>query len=377
MECEVKMVSRTKRAGVTKVEAAPAAKPDQSAEKRWRSLSDGLLDRLPLPFAVKVMIVAGIVIGEQVLEQSLAGPQVGATVMSTVVVRLAVPTLVVYMLLMDRFMKRRVVRALVHLRPYVMVDDREYETMARRMVTLPAAVDIGLALLSFVLILALFVLMDSPPPIGGELSMPSDRLAAGYIVSAWAIFGWLGLGLIYTGIQHAAGLGRLARKPLRVNLYDPENLLPFGNISLLHSLVLAGVIVIPILMLGQPSSVASFTLIILNTLGSLMVLILPLVGVYRQMRGAKIGTLNLISNELMSAQEALTKVRRVQAESVADLNARTSALVMLRKTILESPNWPFRSTTAVVRAVVAAMSPLIYFVLIEITRAYLVPVLIR
>jgi hypothetical protein len=107
-----------------------------------------------------------------------------------------------------------------------------------------------------------------------------------------------------------------------------------------------------------------------------MALILPLVGVYRQMRSAKIQTLGLISTQLMAAQDALMQVFDPRSESVADLSARTTALVTLRKTVLESPNWPFRSTTAVVRAVVAAMSPLIYFVLIEITRAYLVPLLI-
>jgi hypothetical protein len=62
---------------------------------------------------------------------------------------------------------------------------------------------------------------------------------------------------------------------------------------------------------------------------------------------------------------------------VTELNARTNALVNLRKTILESPNWPFRSNTAVARAVLAAMSPLIYFVLTELVRVYIVPVLVN
>ncbi len=366
-----------KRGGQRQVEAASAGKSDPSPERRWRSLSENLLDRLPLPFAVKVVILAALVLGEQALEEALVGPQAGASSLSKVTVRLAVPTLAVYILLTERLVKRRVVRALVHLRPSIMIEDEEYEETVRRMIFLPAAVDIGLALLSLVLILTLFIVMDSPPPIGGPLSMPSNPLAAGYIVFTYAVLGWLGLGLIYTGVRHATGFGRLARKPLLVNLYDPENLLPFGSVSLLHSLVLVGVIVIPLVMLGQPSSAASLILITLNTLGSLMTLILPLVGVYQQMRNAKIQTLGIISIQLMAAQNALTQVLDPRPESVADINARATALVTLRKTILESPNWPFRSTTAVIRAVVAAMSPLIYFVLIEITRAYLVPVLIR
>ena len=377
MRPEVKVSSRMRRGGPRKVEAALAGKSDLSSERRWRSLSKNLLDRLPLPFAVKAVILAGLVLGEQALEEAIVGPQAGATAISRVTVRLAVPTLAVYILLTERLVKRSVVRALVHLRPSILIEDEEYEETVRRMIFLPAAVDIGLALLALVLILTLFVIMDSPPPIGGPLNMPSNPLAAGYIVFTYSLLGWLGLRLIYTGVRDATGFGRLARKPLLVNLYDPENLLPFGSISLLHSLVLAGVIVIPLVMLGQPSSAASLILITLNTLGSLMALILPLVGVYRQMRGAKIQTLGLISTQLMAAQNALIQLLDPQSESVADLNARATALVTLRKTILESPNWPFRSTTAVIRAVVAAMSPLIYFILIEITRAYLVPVLIR
>ena len=38
-------------------------------------------------------------------------------------------------------------------------------------------------------------------------------------------------------------------------------------------------------------------------------------------------------------------------------------LLTLRKVIDDSPNWPFRSEAALVRAVIAAASPLIYFIL--------------
>jgi hypothetical protein len=359
------------------VTPALARNPDLAPEGRWRSLSKTLLDRIPLPFAVKVVILVGLVAGEQALEESLVGPQQGASALSRITIRLAVPALVVYMLLSVRLMKDRVIRALVQLRPSVRVDDDEYDVLVRRMVYRPSIVDIGLFLLALAGNFILFVVLDSPPPIGGSFSMPSSPLAAGYIVFAYSLLGWLVYGLLYTGVQHAAGLGRLGSRLLLVNVYDPENLLPFGSVSLLHSLVLAGVIVIPIVMLGRPDSPASRMLIILNTLGSLMTLILPLVGVYRQMRSAKIQTLGLISVQLMAAQAALIQLVDPRSESVSDLNARTTALVTLRKTILESPNWPFRSTTAVVRAVIAAMSPLIYFVLIEVARAYVVPVLIR
>jgi len=68
-------------------------------------------------------------------------------------------------------------------------------------------------------------------------------------------------------------------------------------------------------------------------------------------------------------QESLADRGEDRSEPVADLNARTNALVNLRKAIQDVPNWPFRSTATVVRAVTAAPSPLIYFLLIELMRA--------
>jgi hypothetical protein len=186
----------------------------------------------------------------------------------------------------------------------------------------------------------------------------------------------LGTSLVYTAVMHSIGLGRLANRPLIVNVYNPENLLPFGYHALLHSVALAGVIFIPSLLLGRPGSPASLMLISVNTIGSLMALILPLIGVYRQIRAAKIQTLANLSAQLTQLQDSLLGRPRTPSESMADLSARATALVTLRKTIHESPNWPFRGTTGVVRAMVAATSPLIYFVLIEIVRAYIVPLLV-
>jgi hypothetical protein len=54
---------------------------------------------------------------------------------------------------------------------------------------------------------------------------------------------------------------------------------------------------------------------------------------------------------------------------------RTATLSKLRDLIQQSPNWPFKDTAAVARAIVAVTSPLVYFVLNEIIRTYLFPML--
>ena len=52
-------------------------------------------------------------------------------------------------------------------------------------------------------------------------------------------------------------------------------------------------------------------------------------------------------------------------------------LLTLRKVIDDSPNWPFRSEAAIVRAAIAAASPLIYFILNQLILRFLLPGLIR
>jgi hypothetical protein len=342
----------------------------------WRETARTFPERLPLSFFMTIILIAALVIGEQFLEEAIVGPINNYEPWQRLGIRIALPVLSVYLLLTSRILKREVIECLVRIRPSVKIDPQAFEALARRMIRPRRIVEFILLLISTAVVVVLFVVMENPLPIYTTLTIPQNFLSAAYIVFIYTLIGWLGLSLVYTGTQHAIYLSQLARQPLSINVFDPENLLPFGSISLLHSLVLAGVVVILRVLLGQPTSPASYLVITLASLGSLLALILPLLGVYQQMRRAKIKALNNISDQLLAAQDVLLHLTDPMDDGVTELNARTNALVNLRKTILESPNWPFRSNTAVVRAVVAAMSPLIYFVLIELVRVYVVPILI-
>lgn len=342
----------------------------------WDRLARTFLERLPLPFSRTIILVALIVITEQVLEESLMGSLSEYDVWQRVGVRMALPVLAIYLLVTNRLLKRKVIECLTLLRPSIKLEAESLDRLTHKLLKPRRGIEFALLLLSSTVVISLYSVMRNPLPIYTALTLPRQPLTAGYIVFVYILIGWLGLSLVYTAIQHAVYLSQLAQQPLSINVFDPENLLPFGSISLIHSLVLAGVVVILRGLLGRPTSPASFLVITLASLGSLLALILPLLGVYQQMRRAKIQALNRISDQLLMAQDLLLHMKDPLDESVGSLNDKTSALVNLRRTILESPNWPFRSNTALVRAVVAAMSPLIYFVLIELVRVYIVPRLI-
>jgi len=342
----------------------------------WEELARTFFERLPLPFLSLVVLITLLVIGEQVMEERLVGAMGSYPTWQRLGIRAALPALSAYLLLTNRGLKHAVLDCLRQLRPSIRVADQRYNLLVEHMIRPARWIEFLLLTLSTAIVLMLFNWMRNPLPIYTSLTLPTQPLAAIWILITYILVGWLGLSLVYTGVQHAIYLSRLARLPLSINVFDPENLLPFGSISLLHSLVLAGVVVILRVLLGRPTSPASFLVIILASVGSLLALVLPLTGVYQQMRKAKIKALNRISDQLLQAQDRLLDLQNPLGDGISELNARTNALVNLRKTILESPNWPFRSNSAVVRAVIAAMSPLIYFVLTELVRVYIVPFLI-
>lgn len=349
---------------------------ESSVLPSWEHIARTLPERIPLPFTLTAFLFAMVVIGEQVFEEVLVGRVGGYESWQRIGIRVALPLLSIYMLLANRYLKRQVVECLERLNPAMDIAPEHYDELARRMLKPRRWIEFLLLITAAVVVIGFFVLMKNPLPIYTSLTIPNQPLPAGFILLVYTIVGWLGLSLVHTGIQHALALSRLSHQPLKINVFDPENVVPFGSISMQHSLVLAGIVVILFLLLGRPTSLISYLVIILASLGSFLALVLPLLGVYRQMRQAKISALNNIAEQLQQTQQALMQLKDPFGDGLDDVNSRTSALVNLRKTILESPNWPFRSNTAVVRAVLAALSPLIYFILTELVREYIVPLLI-
>ncbi|UCF62393.1 MAG: hypothetical protein JSV37_06755 [Anaerolineaceae bacterium] len=344
-----------------------------ASNAQWASWTETILDRLPIPYSLIVLLFTLLIIVEQILEYAILDPTFSGISLSSIGFRFTLPSLTLYMLLVMRLLKRRAVKAMVQLRPSVLVSDEKYEGLVRRMIQSSRRIEVALLIISLVIILGLFVLMEFPLPTLGAL--PASAASRFFVITTYVLFGWLGLLFVYTGVKHSLGLGAISRKPLSVNVFDPDNLLPFGNLSLVHSLALVGLVLILFIFLGMPTQVTSLVPLGLATPASVLALIVPIWGVHRQIDRAKEQALVRICVQLDDIHSRVYAEEGTAQDDLGLLNDRLSILVNLKKMIREGPNWPFRDTTAVARAVTAAMSPLIYFVLIETIRIYIVPLL--
>ncbi|MCC7354349.1 MAG: hypothetical protein IT330_11385 [Anaerolineae bacterium] len=341
---------------------------------RWTTV----FERLPVPYAWTIILVSAVVmVVEQVLEHWIGGFTSAHFTTTMLLRRLTLPLLTVYMLTMLRLLKRTAIKALGELRPAVQIGDQEYDNRVRRMVGTDRRMEALLLLASAVVVVIVFVVFHSSFPIYGWVYLPANPFIALFMLGAYTLFGWVGLTLVYSTLRFGQALGNLARCPLEVNVFDPTNLLPFGRLALIHSLPPAGVVLILIIALGRPTGALDYMVILLATLASLMALVIPLLGVHEQMDEAKDKALVKIHEEFKGLYKAFFDSPHLETKEIGDITNRTGTLVNLRRLIQEAPSWPFRDAATTVRAVVAATSPLIYFLLIEITRLYVLPLLNR
>ena len=108
---------------------------------------------------------------------------------------------------------------------------------------------------------------------------------------------------------------------------------------------------------------------------SILSLFVPLWGVHQQIDGAKEEVLENIYLRLLAIQERLLAEEELDAQTIDNMADRTTMLTRLRELIRQSPNWPFKDSAAVARAIAAVSSPLVYFLLNELIGAYLVPIM--
>jgi hypothetical protein len=289
--------------------------------------------------------------------------------------RLALPALTVYMLLALRALKRSALPQLAQLRPAVLIDDVAYDAAVQRIVQTSRRAEGVILLLALVIVLGWFVLLRLPYPMMAGLRLSAHPLQALLTIVAYTIFAWAGLALVWSTLRFGQGLARLAGQPLTINTLDPDNVLPFGRLSLRHSLSVAVTVLLFVIPLGAPGDVLEYTVLAAATLASLSALILPLWGVHRQMGQARGRVTARISQELAGCQSRLMECANVSNDELSELSERTEKLIGLRTTVYRSPTWPFRNASSAVRVILAAMSPLLYFVLNEMVRTYLLPVL--
>ncbi|HUW10373.1 MAG TPA: hypothetical protein VM537_11645 [Anaerolineae bacterium] len=345
-------------------------KPD--LVQRWSQWKTFALERLPGPYWLTVTLATLLVGAEQVLEYSLDDPTFRHLTSGGVANLLVVPLMVLYMMIILRVMKNGGLKGLAQLRPTVQVTDQEYDAHVRRMVHADWRVELVLLVITAALVMALLVVLP-----GGLLNsshgLPSSFLPAALVVGSYVLLGWVGLNQVYCSIRHAVALGALARRRITVNVFDPSNLLPFGRLSLLHSLPNIGIILIPLIIFGPPTG--SGRVVIAISLVGLVTLFIPLWGAHQQIGHAKDRVLQGIHAQLADIQAELLQDTDTEEDNLGSLAARTKMLVELRGVIDESPNWPFADTAEIVRVVAAIMSPLVYFLLNELIRVYLLPLL--
>jgi hypothetical protein len=207
-------------------------------------------------------------------------------------------------------------------------------------------------------------------PLGMDQRLPTDVPAAVLVLGALVLLSWLLLWLIYVCVHFSLGLNRLAHQPLAINVLDPYALLPFGRLSLLYSLTLVGLILLLVLPLGLPQAFEDYLVVTLASLGTLWALIGPLWGVHRQIRKAKQIVLERIHDQFRDIQETILDGTPFEKEELDDLSGRAEKLVKLRTLVWEAPNWPFRTSASALRAVLAALLPLLLVALQEIVQSY-------
>ncbi len=358
------------------METPTSVTPKQNIAE-WRGWAGTPLERVPMPYTFTVAAIAMLIVTEQLWEATQT--KIVTSPRSLAILRpwMVLPLLTIYMLWIWRTLRRRTLHTLIVLRPAVHTADEDYDTIARHMLRTRRGTYLGIAAITLIVVVLLFAGLHRSMPAYDDVYMPKENvfIAAAIIVS-YTLFGWIGLSLSYDALMHAAGLSQLARRPLALNALDPSNILDFGRLSLWHSTALAGIILILVLALGPPQTVGIFVLII--TLGgSLLTLILPLWGVHRQIVEAKENALQKINGQLGEVQTAIMEASKLSGDTLDDLANRVDKLVQLRSHILKAPNWPFRDTAAIARALTATSSPLIYLVLAALIERYIIPLFVK
>lgn len=349
-----------------------------ASEKRWAQWAKLAVERLPWRYSwtVAVLWLAGL--GEQALEEWYLDPTF-ASLGLRIGKRIGFLALALYTPLMLKLLRLRAVTALAELRPIVQVGDGVYEARVRRMIGADKRAEWILLLLAVVTVVVWFVLLRNRLPISGAapLYLPRELLPALFMLVTYSLLGWVLLVLFFVTLQLGLGLGGLANHPLAVDPYNTGPLLPFGRLAALHSLSVAGVVFMMILSLGQPNQLLDYAAVALLSLASVLALVAPIWGVYRQMEKARLAALGEINRQLKQIHTTLLGQPELPPVEVGGLANRTAALVHLRTVIKESPKWPFRNEAAIARSFVAALTPLIYFILNETMRIYILPVIAR
>jgi hypothetical protein len=349
---------------------------DQSRRRRWSAWGPLLIERLPWSYSRTVGFLWLLGVAEQALEHWYA--TAGFTAFSPTLLRRGMLLLMaLFTVWMLKVLRNHVLTDMAKLRPLVLISEDEYDRQVASMLGTRKAPERLLMLASILIVGLWFVVLRQPLPVQTDppLTLPTAVLPAAFVLVMYSLLGWALLVLFYTTLRLGLGLGKLATKPLAVDAYDPARLYPFGHLATWHSFSVVGVVFMMLLALGRPTAVLDYAVVVFLSAASVLALVQPMRGVYRQIQQARDARLAEIAAELRDIHQAVVASTVLPAAELSALASRSGMLVDLRKVLQEAPRWPVRSEGTITRALLVAATPLIYFILQEVMRYYILPLL--
>ena len=289
--------------------------------------------------------------------------------------RWAVVALVLYSMVMSAVLMQRASRSLAAVRPVIAIKQEAFDGYTSRLAHTSPRMEIGIfvaaALVTAILFLVLGsdLLLDDPVLVPKTPhKLPTDPLFAFVVLAAYTVVGWTFLRLMYITGRSARILGQLSHEPLRINVFDTSDLIPFGNLGLLITLAPAVAIIVLWAGLGTPNAIGGWLILGIASTFTMLALLLPLEGIHRQMADAKEAALMGLNQRIADLYDELSGPLPTDANAASRIGGATNALIPMRKTVQEMTTWPFRSAVTFGRAVIIALAPLIYAFLSEIIR---------
>ena len=346
----------------------------ESAASPFRAMDRLRHREFRLPWALVVVLAVGLVAAGQLAEDLVDTAPLQMLPPTFLGRRWTLVVAVLYMLVISRVLDRTVERSLPTLERVLRMDAATFRAYVARMRPPDAIVNVVLLAASALIATVLFVLlglslMTDDPVTNEQRYLPASAVGSALILAGYTIVGWSMLSLVYRAVRLGRALGELTREPLDVDVFDTTNLLSFGNIALATSLAPAGLIVILLLGLGQPTTWFSWAILLLTAVASLLALLLPLRGIHGQMSEAKAAVLADLNSRIAQVYGEVSHVSARDAQPMG-LDIRTNTLLPLRRAVGEMTTWPFADTVAFGRAILIASAPLIYTVLSELIKVF-------
>jgi hypothetical protein len=162
-------------------------------------------------------------------------------------------------------------------------------------------------------------------------------------------------------------LGRLSAQPLKLDLFNPAPTFPFGWLSFAYAAVLSLRIALRFVLVGSahPLMATAFGVF---AAASLLMLVLPITGVFLQNTRLKFAALARIDAQVRALMQPLAGPT-LDLPDVVQVNQRLDAWAALRKRIDAAWAWPVPNATSAVQAVGVSLTP----VLLPALKQYALP----